>query len=512
MDFYSTQISNLVEQLSHLPGIGAKSAQRLAFHVLSLPEEEAAAFARAIVDAKAHIHCCPVCQNLTEGDGPCPICASAKRDETTVCVVADPKDVVAMERSREYGGVYHVLHGVISPMNHIGPDELRIQQLVERVSAGGIEEVIMATNPDTEGETTAMYLSRLLKPFGVRTTRLAYGIPVGGHLEFADEATLTRALEGRREKFILQSHICAVWQNGQYKRTRDIAQVKSGFESMLELLQTDHLDVGMIHYCDSMADWREIAVGPVLAYALELKRAGVIRHVGLSSHNPQVALEAVSSGHIEVLMFSVNPCYDLLPGDEDLEKLWADDSYAKPLLNLEPQREKLYEACQRLGVGITVMKAFGGGDLLTNDSPAGKALTVCQCLQYALDRPAVAAVMVGAHSVAELADSLHYCEATAAERDYAAAFVQFPRISWQGHCMYCGHCAPCPQGIDIAAVTKFFNLAKAQGEIPETVREHYAALSVTAQSCIGCGACVQRCPFMVDAPSNMQAACDLFGF
>lgn len=268
----------------------------------------------------------------------------------------------------------------------------------------------------------------------------------------------------------------------------------------------------MIHYVDSVQLWQQIADGGILDYAQELKRQGRIRHIGVSSHNPEAALAAVESGAVEVLMFSVNPCYDLLPGDEDLEKLWADDSYAKPLLNLEPQREKLYEACQRLGVGITVMKAFGGGDLLTNDSPAGKALTVCQCLQYALDRPAVAAVMVGAHSVAELADSLHYCEATAAERDYAAAFVQFPRISWQGHCMYCGHCAPCPQGIDIAAVTKFFNLAKAQGEIPETVREHYAALSVTAQSCIGCGACVQRCPFMVDAPSNMQAACDLFGF
>ncbi|MDE6591281.1 MAG: recombination mediator RecR, partial [Oscillospiraceae bacterium] len=139
------------------------------------------------------------CQNLTEGDGKCALCASSKRDHTTVCVVTDPKDVMVMERSREYTGVYHVLHGVISPMNHVGPDDLRIAQLVARVSAGGVQEVIMATNPDTEGETTAMYLSRLLKPFGVRTTRLAYGIPVGSHLEFAGDATLMRALEGRRE-------------------------------------------------------------------------------------------------------------------------------------------------------------------------------------------------------------------------------------------------------------------------------------------------------------------------
>ena len=199
MQYFPPALENLVEHFAKLPGVGVKSAQRLAFHVLSLPEEETTAFAKAITDAKASIHCCPVCQNLTEGDGPCAICSSAKRDPSTICVVADPKDVVAMERSREYTGQYHVLHGVLSPMNHIGPDDLHIRSLVERVAAGGVEEVIMATNPDTEGETTAMYLFRLLKPFQVKVTRLAYGIPVGSHLEYADDATLVRALEGRRE-------------------------------------------------------------------------------------------------------------------------------------------------------------------------------------------------------------------------------------------------------------------------------------------------------------------------
>lgn len=199
MEYFPPALEKLVEQFAKLPGVGRKSAQRLAFYVLSLPKEEAEEFAGAITAAKASISCCPVCQNLAEGGGPCPICRSAKRDHTMVCVVADPKDVIAMERAREYGGLYHVLHGVISPMNHVGPDDLRIRELVERVSAGGIEEVIMATNPDTEGEATAMYLSRLLKPFGVKVTRLAYGIPVGSHLEFADDATLMRALEGRRE-------------------------------------------------------------------------------------------------------------------------------------------------------------------------------------------------------------------------------------------------------------------------------------------------------------------------
>ncbi len=199
MQYFPPALETLVEQFARLPGVGTKSAQRLAFYVLSLTEDEAANFARAIVEAKKAIHCCPVCQNLTQGDGPCSICASSRRDGSVICVVAEPKDVIAMERSREYNGLYHVLHGVISPMNHVGPDDLHIKSLVERVSGGDVREVIMATNPDTEGEATAMYLSRLLKPFQVKVTRLAYGIPVGSHLEFADDATLMRALEGRRE-------------------------------------------------------------------------------------------------------------------------------------------------------------------------------------------------------------------------------------------------------------------------------------------------------------------------
>ena len=169
-----------------------------AMKLLSLPEQEARAFADAIMDAKRNVTLCPVCQNLTAG-GLCPICADQKRDDATICVVADPRDVIAIERSREYRGRYHVLHGVLSPMNHVGPDDLHIRSLLDRVAQGGITEVIMATNPDTEGEATALYIARLLKPFGVKVTRLAYGIPVGGHLEFADDATLMRALEGRRE-------------------------------------------------------------------------------------------------------------------------------------------------------------------------------------------------------------------------------------------------------------------------------------------------------------------------
>ena len=191
-------MERLTEQFARLPGIGGKTAQRLSFYILSLPAEEAQAFADEIVDAKKTVRLCPVCQNLTDQDL-CDICADPQRDQSKICVVAEPKDVLAMERAREYTGVYHVLHGVISPLNHVGPDDIRIRELLTRVGEGNVEEIIMATNPDTEGEATAMYISRLLRPMGVRVTRLAYGIPVGSQLEYADEVTLLRALEGRRE-------------------------------------------------------------------------------------------------------------------------------------------------------------------------------------------------------------------------------------------------------------------------------------------------------------------------
>ena len=196
--FFPASFENLIDSFASLPGIGRKSAQRLAFHILSLPEEDAESFANAVLEAKRSVHTCPVCQNLTDGEL-CPVCASDSRDRTTVCVVSEPRDVLSIERSREYRGLYHVLHGALSPMNHIGPDDLRIRELTERVAQGEIEEVIMATNPDTEGDATAMYISRLLRPFGVKITRLGFGVPVGSNLEYADDATMLKALEGRRE-------------------------------------------------------------------------------------------------------------------------------------------------------------------------------------------------------------------------------------------------------------------------------------------------------------------------
>ncbi|MDL2258054.1 aldo/keto reductase [Eubacteriales bacterium OttesenSCG-928-K08] len=325
-------------------------------------------------------------------------------------------------------------------------------------------------------------------------------------------SSLGQALQGRREKFVLQAHLCSIWQDGQYKRTRDIKEVRESFDDQLFRLQTDHVEIGMIHYVDSISDWNEVKNGPVMQYAQELKKSGKILTIGLSSHNPEAALAAVNSGLIDVLMFSINPCYDLQPANEDVEALWDGKNYENDLVNMEPQRQQLYETCQRLGIGITVMKAFGGGDLLSDElSPAGKALTAYQCIHYALTRPGVSSVLVGARTIEDLKESIAYESAPEHKKDYAEAFAQLPKISWKGHCMYCGHCAPCPSGIDIASVTKFFNLTTAQGEVPETVREHYAVLQHHAGECLECGACEERCPFDVPIIENMKKAANVFG-
>ena len=213
----------------------------------------------------------------------------------------------------------------------------------------------------------------------------------------AAQRRIGRGIAPVRRQFFLQGHLCTQWKNGQYEETRKLSEVKAAFEAMLKNLGTDYIDIGNLHYIDSMATWNTVLENGVMDYALELKKQGRIHYISMSSHNPIVALEAVKSGYLDALLFSINPCYDLLPGDEDCETLWADESYEKPLFNLDPVREELYETCQRLGVGITVMKAFGGGDLLSAEySPAGKAMTAVQCLHYALTRPAVASVMCGA--------------------------------------------------------------------------------------------------------------------
>lgn len=322
-----------------------------------------------------------------------------------------------------------------------------------------------------------------------------------------------QALEGRRDRFVIQGHLCTTWENDQYLRTRDPRKAIESFESLLKRLRTDHVDVGMIHYVDAEQDFHKVFDHEIIEIAQRLKAEGKIRHIGMSSHNPIVATMAVKTGLIDVLLFSINPCYDLLPPNEDVDVLFDQQSYAGALHNIDPVREQFYALCEREGVGIDVMKVFGGGDLLNREnSPFGCAFTPVQAINYALTRPAVAAVMLGCKTQDEIAAAVAWCQASPEERDYTSVMTHLDRFSWRGHCMYCGHCAPCTSKIDIAAVNKFYNLTVAQGEIPETVREHYKALEHHASECIACGACETRCPFDVKIIESMKRAAQRFGY
>lgn len=314
------------------------------------------------------------------------------------------------------------------------------------------------------------------------------------------------AICGHREKWVIQGHFGSTWQEGQYVRTRDLPKVKEAFQDLLTRLQTDYIDLGMIHFVDSEAEFRRVMEGEFLAYVKEQKEKGVIRHIGMSTHNPQVAKLAALSGEIEMLLFSVNPAFDLLPPSEDLNDYFV-ESYGEGLAGIDPLREELYKLCEQRGVGITVMKGYAGGRLFdARTSPFGVALTPVQCLHYALTRPAVASVLVGYDTPAHVDAAVAYEAATEEERDYASVLAKAPRHAYSGQCTYCGHCAPCPAGIDIAMVNKLYDLAAMQPEVPATVRAHYQALSATAADCIVCGGCETRCPFGVPVVERMEKA------
>lgn len=319
------------------------------------------------------------------------------------------------------------------------------------------------------------------------------------------------AICGHREKWVIQGHFGSTWQEGQYVRTRDLPKVKEAFQDLLTRLQTDYIDLGMIHFVDSEAEFRRVMEGEFLAYVKEQKEKGVIRHIGMSTHNPQVAKLAALSGEIEMLLFSVNPAFDLLPPSEDLNDYFV-ESYGEGLAGIDPLREELYKLCEQRGVGITVMKGYAGGRLFdARTSPFGVALTPVQCLHYALTRPAVASVLVGYDTPAHVDAAVAYEAATEEERDYASMLAKAPRHAYSGQCTYCGHCAPCPAGIDIAMVNKLYDLAAMQPEVPATVRAHYQALSATAADCIACGGCETRCPFGVPVVERMEKAKALLG-
>ena len=324
---------------------------------------------------------------------------------------------------------------------------------------------------------------------------------------------LGKAIKPNRENWVIQGHFGATWQNEQYVRTRDMDEVIPAFEDFMERFQIDTLDFGMIHYVDTLDDYNEIMNGPFIEYVRKLKREGVIEHIGLSTHNPDIGLLAAKNPEIELLMFSINPAFDMFDSMDDIEEYRKEDAYDGEFSSMNPKRSELYSICEENGTAITVMKGFAGGNLLSDEtSPFGVALTPVQCIHYALSQKGVSSIFVGVRTVEELEKSLKYCSATEVEKDYSETLKNAPKHSFKGQCTYCGHCQPCRSGIDIAMVNKLFDLAKNHDEVPKSIQEHYNNLKFNATDCIACGDCEPRCPFEVYIVDVMLDAQDLFGF
>ena len=324
--------------------------------------------------------------------------------------------------------------------------------------------------------------------------------------------SLGQALAGRRGRWYIQGHIGSTWQDGQYVRTRDVDKCKAAFEDLLARLQTDYIDLGMIHFIDTEGDWDAAMNGPFLDYVKELKAAGTIRHIGMSTHNPAMAKRAVESGMVEMILFSVNPAFDMHPATDDLDTYFDWENYQAELGGIDPQRAELYRLCEQHDVGITVMKPFAGGRLFDEKrSPFGVTLTPVQCIHYCLTRPAVAAVMAGYDTPEHVEQAVAYETAGDEEKDYASVLARAPRHSFgQGECTYCGHCKPCPSNIDIAMVNKYYDLASMHDPVPAAVRAHYEALEHRADECVACHSCESRCPFGVKIAERMIKAAQLF--
>ncbi len=315
------------------------------------------------------------------------------------------------------------------------------------------------------------------------------------------------ALDGRRDKFVIQGHLCTVFEDEQYGRTRDIVKTKKSFNDLLARLHTNYIDIGMIHYVDSDEDYASVFNTEIIEYAKELKSNGVIGHIGMSSHNPIIALKAVESGLIDVLMFSINPAYDMEKSDTDIEDLMEYKDFKESDWIVDEARQQLYTACENLGVAITVMKPLGAGSLLSAESsPFGVAMTVPQCIHYGLSRNGVKVVIVGCHTVPEVVEAVRYYDLPDELKNYGHIFATNNAINMTGRCMYCNHCQPCPSHIDIAAVTKFTDLASQQDALPDTVKQHYFAMKTNADNCIMCGKCEPNCPFGVKIRENMKKA------
>ncbi|AGK97554.1 aldo/keto reductase [Clostridium pasteurianum] len=316
-----------------------------------------------------------------------------------------------------------------------------------------------------------------------------------------------------RSSFVIEGHLCSTWDRGQYRRTRNFNEVANAFEDFLARMQLDYVDVGMIHYVDDQKDFDNIFNGEIIKYAKGLKEKGIIKSLGISTHNTDIAFRAVETGIIDVILFSINAAYDMLPASEDVNILFEESTFKnRTYEGIDPKRDRLYQTCENAGVALTIMKGYAAGLLLSDkESPFEKALTPVQCLHYCLTRPAVASVMVGVSNTNQILAATDYVTASNKEKDYSEVLANAPRSSFSGHCMYCGHCAPCSKKIDIASVNKYLDLALIQEDVPETIKNHYDLLEHHASECIECGLCIKNCPFSVDVINKMKQAVKLFG-
>ena len=320
-----------------------------------------------------------------------------------------------------------------------------------------------------------------------------------------------KGIKDNRSQWYIQGHLGSTWKDEQYFRTRDMTYVRPAFEDLLARLQTDYIDLGMIHYVDSEQEWEQLQHSDYLDYVMSLKNSGVIRHIGMSSHNPKVAMKAAQSGYVEMILFSINPAFDMLPASENIDTMFA-EQYDAGLKGIDPDRAQLYRICEQNDVGITVMKGFAGGRLFDEKrSPFGVRLSPVQCIHYALTRPAVSAIMCGYDTREQVDQAVAYETASEGEKDYASVLSNAPFHSYRGECTYCGHCKPCAVQLDIAMINKFYDLATMQPEVPATVKAHYEALEHTASACIGCQDCESRCPFGVAIAERMKKTAELFG-
>ena len=319
------------------------------------------------------------------------------------------------------------------------------------------------------------------------------------------------AMEGCRDSWYVQGHIGSTYQNGQYVRTRDMVFVIPAFEDLLARLKTDYIDLGMIHYIDSQEDWDKAMNGEFIEYVHKLHDEGIIRHIGLSTHNPKIGKMAVETGFIEMILFSINPAFDMRPATEDLYSMFG--GYDQDQLSgIDPERVSFYQLCEEKNVGLTVMKGFFGGALLDKErSPFGVAFTPEQLIHYALTRPGVSSILCGYDTTDQVDQAIAYETASDDEKDYASVIASAPFHSYSGICTYCGHCKPCPMDIDIAMVNKFYDLASVQPYVPESVADHYKALEHHASECISCRSCESRCPFGVSIADRMVKTVELFG-